>query len=70
MSIKIRRLVVVATLALAALAPATAANASPGENGCNGLLRAGYSTFQNVGDTVGHQTVHHQQDAHGCHHHH
>jgi hypothetical protein len=69
MSLKMRRLAVTAILALAALAPATAANASPSENGCNGLLRAGYSTFQNVGDTNGHQTVHHQQDAHDCHHH-
>lgn len=68
MSMRIRRLTVTAMLTLAALAPATAATAMPSENGCNGLLRAGFSTFKNVGDTNGHQTVHHQQEAHGCHH--
>ena len=68
MSLKIRRLAITALLTIAALVPAAAADASPSENGCNGLLRAGYSTYQNVGDTHGHQTVHHQMDAHHCHH--
>lgn len=68
MSWKLRRLALAALLAVAALAPASAAQASPSENGCNGLHRAGYATFQNVGDTHGHQTVHHQQDVRHCHH--
>ena len=65
---RIRRALVIVMFAIAALAPAAAASAAPSENGCNGLTRAGYATFQNVGDTNGHATVHHQQDAHGCHH--
>ena len=68
MSKKFRRALVIVMFALAALAPASAVSAAPSENGCNGLIRAGYATFQNVGDTHGHQTVHHQQDAHDCHH--
>ena len=68
MSMKVRRVVVIAMFAVAALVPASAAGAAPSENGCNGLLNAGFATFANVGDTHGHETVHHQQDAHGCHH--
>lgn len=69
MRVKIQRALLIAMFAIAALIPAAAASAAPSENGCNGLIRAGYATFQNVGDTHGHATVHHQQDAHGCHHH-
>lgn len=68
MSLKLRRLATAALLTVAAVAPASVAHAAPSENGCNGLVRAGYATYQNVGDTHGHQTVHHQQDAHHCHH--
>ena len=63
-----RRLLMTAFLASVWLVPASAAAAGPSPNGCNGLLNAGYATFSNVGDTHGHETVHHQQDAHDCHH--
>jgi hypothetical protein len=65
---RLRRLTIIAAFAIAAIAPASAVNAAPSENGCNGLVRAGYATFQNVGDTHGHQVVHHQQDVRHCHH--
>ncbi len=68
MTLRIRRSLVIVMVVIGALVPASAVSAAPSENGCNGLIRAGYATFQNVGDTHGHATVHHQQDAHGCHH--
>ncbi len=61
-------MLVTALFASVAMVPASAANADPSSNGCNGLLNAGYATFSNVGDTHGHETVHHQQDVHHCHH--
>ena len=68
-----KRLLVTLVLALAALFPASAALASQSQNGCNGLYDvARFATFQNVGDTHGHATVHHQFELRGCaddHHH-
>ncbi len=65
------RTLVVAFSLLAALLPASAVAASPGENGCNGLYEvARFATFKNVGDTKGHATVHHQFELRSCGHHH
>lgn len=67
----LRRLGVAIALAVAVLTSASAAGASPSENGCNGLFeKARFATFKNVGDTHGHETVHHQFELHGCGHHH
>ena len=65
---KSRALFAAALAAASIVSIGTSAQGAPSENGCNGLLNAGFATFANVGDTHGHETVHHQQDAHGCHH--
>lgn len=71
MSFRVRRLTIALVVAIAGLAPATMASATPGENGCNGLYEvARFATFKNVGDTNGHATVHHQFEVRGCGHHH
>ncbi len=65
-----RSIAMLAGVALATIVPVTAA-AGGAENGCNGLYEvARFATFQQAGDTHGHQTVHHQFEAHGCGHHH
>lgn len=65
-----RRVLVTSLFAIAALVPASTAVANPSANGCNGLFEvARFATFQNVGDTHGHATVHHQFERHGCDHH-
>ena len=49
------------------LAVPAAASASEGHTGCNGLYeRARFATFQQVGDTHGHETVHHVFERLGC----
>lgn len=61
----------IAVVALATIFPASAAGAAPSENGCNGLYEvARFATFKNGKDTHGHETVHHQFEAHGCGHDH
>jgi hypothetical protein len=53
-------------LAIGSIAPSTA-SASGRSNACNGLHEvARFATYAQVGDTHGHQIVHHQLDRHGC----
>jgi hypothetical protein len=67
----IRRIGVATALAVPVLMSVSAVGATPRENGCNGLFEvARFATFKNVGDTHGHDTVHHQFELHGCAHHH
>lgn len=67
----IRRIGVTTALTIAVLTSVSTAEATPRENGCNGLFEvARFATFKNVGDTHGHNTVHHQFELHGCGHHH
>lgn len=71
MASRMRRLTVALVVAVAGMIPATMAAAAPGEQGCNGLYEvARFATFNNVGDTHGHATVHHQFELRGCGHHH
>ena len=59
----------VAAVGISLFVGASTAEASS-ENGCNGLYEvARFATFKNVGDTHGHETVHHQFELHGCGHH-
>lgn len=63
------RLLITLVFMIGGLIPATAAVAAPSSNGCNGFEVARFATFKNVGDTHGHQMVHHQLERHGCVHH-
>lgn len=55
-----------ATVGVSLAVPA-AASATEGPPGCNGLYeRARFATFQQVGDTHGHETVHHVFERLGC----
>ena len=71
MSRRVARLAVTMAVAFGALMPASAALASPSENGCNGLFEvARFATFKNGNDTNGHEMVHVQFERHGCEHDH
>jgi hypothetical protein len=66
------RIVGLAAAGIIALgAPSSVAASGGASNACNGLYDvARFATYQQVGDTHGHDTVHHQFEVHGCGHHH
>ena len=56
---------------LAAVTLPMAASANEGHPGCNGLYEtARFRTYQQVGETHGHETVHHVLERLGCGDHH
>lgn len=64
------RRLVAAVAVVVSVIPAGAAMASgDSPRGCQGLYEvARFATYSQVGDTHGHETVHHQLELHGCEH--
>lgn len=66
-----RTAIAIAAGSLAALTLPLAASASEDHPGCTGLYdQARFRTYQQVGDTHGHETVHHVFERLGCGDHH